>query len=488
MDSAEETTIKLNYKHAFSTDDLRNIRKPFNSNAFNSKPTEESIPEIKSCVTHKPSKLTVIGQTDGKIIYWRPRRWNHDDDQNSKNDQDMNDKLVCYKFDGHLNASIHSLCYGMLNLIDRKHNKYGLLLSGSADSKIKVWDPWHREEKSKQFPILELNGHTGTVLCIKYENNQLISGSTDNTIRIWMCYTPDNNQKYHQQKEIHFKNAKLKKVASTRQQHWKNISHSKRLRIAQTEPVSHAFNQHFANAQYFNDPQKKKNEYLMNLNNKEINDDNPYNSYKKKSKKRTDIDELIYPEIQCQQIIKFDAWCRCICPSINNKCLIYIADDNGILYSFNTSWTASKTIVSTNTSSSKSLKSSSSQSNGSDLDGSMLGKNKTFGIRSKVKTIYVNDRKTSPVYNMEYYSKFHRLPITFMLFVSKANYIITLSSDYTLQVHDALSCGAIFGVKNPENCKYTSADYNYDLHELYVVGIFIFYYLYFNFSENISYI
>eukprot|EP01084_Bolivina_argentea_P156069 271966_1 len=70
---------------------------------------------------------------------------------------------------------------------------------------------------------------------------------------------------------------------------------------------------------------------------------------------------------------------------------------------------------------------------------------------------------------MEYYCKLHRLSIIFLLFVTNANYIITLSSDYTLQVHDTTTCAAIFGVKNPENCKYTCADYNYYHRELYVV-------------------
>ena len=133
----------------------------------------------------------MIGQTDGKIIYWRPRRWHTSDDTNTKTN---NDSLVCYKFDGHIPASIHSLCYGMKDIMDPK-NKYGLLISGGSDSKIKVWDPWHRHEKSKQLPILELNKndngtkyHNGTILCLKYANKQLISTSTDCTVRIWMVY------------------------------------------------------------------------------------------------------------------------------------------------------------------------------------------------------------------------------------------------------------------------------------------------------------
>eukprot|EP01084_Bolivina_argentea_P141361 248408_1 len=174
MMSAEATTIKLTYQHAFVNDELRQTDKSFD-NKFNTKQNEDLLTEIKTCVINTESKLTVIGQSNGKIIYWRP----------SKIDNNNNDKLICYQFDGHINASIHSLCYGMCDIMDNKYNKYGLIISGGTDSKIKIYDPWHRQEKAKLFPILELNKHhNGTILCLNYSLNlnQLISTCTDSTV------------------------------------------------------------------------------------------------------------------------------------------------------------------------------------------------------------------------------------------------------------------------------------------------------------------
>ena len=186
----------------------------------------------------------------------------------------------------------------------------------------------------------------------------------------------------------------------------------------------------------------------------------------KKSKGTNNIDGLVYPEIQCQQIIQFDSWCRCICPFINNnRGIIYVGNDKGKFYSFNTSWSLKAMKASLSRTSLKSTLSATTLDTSSVLYGSKSS--------NKVRTIYVNDRKSSPVYNIEYYSKFHRLSIIFMLFVSNTNYIITLSSDHTLQVHDANTCDALFGVRNPEHCRYTSADYNHEYQELYVVGIYL---------------
>lgn len=446
----EEVKIKCRYKYAFSTDNLRNIRKPFSTNnneSCNAKPKKDTPPKITSCVNHTQSELTVIGQSNGKIIYWRPRRLDlFDENISTTND---NSKLACYKFDGHYDASIHSICYGMEDIMDRNNHKYGLIISGGADSKIKVWDPWHRHEKSKQFPILEIDKnnahskyHNGTILCLKYANKQLISTSTDCTVRIWMVNISKDTD-YQKHKEMYFKKAKLRKVATMREEKLKYMTDEKRLRIAKSEPIRNAFNHHLSNAQHFRDPNYNRFKYLTDLE-KENDGNSMMNRNGKVKKKKTgkgfnnSIDDLIYPDIQCQQIIQFDSWCTSIYPSINNnRAIIYVGDDKGKLYSFNT-----------------------------------LSTTRVMKHSSKVKTIFVHDENSSLVYHIEHRSKLHRLSIIFMLYVSNANYIITLSSDHTLQVHDAITYDALFGVRNPGNCKYLSADYNHDYKELYVVGIY----------------
>eukprot|EP01083_Nonionella_stella_P133664 406391_1 len=394
---AEETSITLQYRHAFSTNDLRKTNT--SSGSFGRTPNDDTLTEIQTSIANEACKLTVIGQSDGKIVYWRPRRWNQND---PKCKLDTN-QLSCHEFPGHINTPIHSLCYGMCDIMDTKHNKHGLILSGASDSKIKIWDPWHRVEKSKDSPILEIDGkHNGTVLCLQYANYQLISGATDCTIRIWIAYTK-NNDRYHLRRNLHTKRSKSS-----------NVTKSDATDTRNTET----------------------------------------------NKPKTDLDDVQYPELQCQQIIQFDSWCRCVCPSINNKYLM-IADDRGILYAYHTAWSSKKIL--------SNLSSSSNISSPCAVEGSLSENNKVLGVRSKVKTIHVLDKKAAPVYTMEYHSKLHRLAITFMLFVVNANYIVTLSSDYTMQVHDSITCAAIFGVKNPENCKYTCADYNHQHHELYVV-------------------
>lgn len=466
----EETKIELTYRHAYSTDDLQTDVQPAtaSTDSFGRRSNEETATEIKTSITNKDSKLTVIGQTDGKIIYWRPRRpnMNASNDQSAQQTSQCNaNQLQCYQFDGHYNASIHSLCYGLCDIMDPHHNKYGLIISGGADSKIKFWDPWHREDKTKDIPVLELEGHhNGTILCLDYADNQLISGSTDCTVRIWMIRIPQNNSNYHMRRSLYANTQKLKQSASQKNMNRTNMTRNKRINRAKTENIGHAFSQHFANLAYFQKSNDSKSLHLMVKDKK---------SGKHQLRHKNNLDEIIYPEVKCQQIIQFDSWCRCVSPSINNKYLM-IADDNGILYAYHTSWSKKKMIANSSTSSLRSnISKLSKVSNNNNLEGSVIENNKTLGQRSKVKTIYVHDRKSSPVYDVEFYSKLHRLSIIYMLFVSSCNYIITLSSDYTLQVHDSLTCDAIFGVKNPESCKYISADYNHYHHELYVVGIFI---------------
>ncbi len=59
----------------------------------------------------------------------------------------------------------------------------GLLLSSSADRTIKIWDPWQRDVAAAC--IQTLVGHSGTVTALTYNQDSIISGGSDQTIRIW---------------------------------------------------------------------------------------------------------------------------------------------------------------------------------------------------------------------------------------------------------------------------------------------------------------
>ncbi|CAG9136678.1 unnamed protein product [Plutella xylostella] len=53
------------------------------------------------------------------------------------------------------------------------------IVSGLRDNTIKIWD-----RKTLQC-VKELQGHTGSVLCLQYDSRAIISGSSDSTVRVW---------------------------------------------------------------------------------------------------------------------------------------------------------------------------------------------------------------------------------------------------------------------------------------------------------------
>lgn len=62
------------------------------------------------------------------------------------------------------------------------------IVSGSSDKTIKVWNirtnsPWS---------VMTLVGHSGTVRCLHLEENRLVSGSTDRTIKVWDLSTQES--------------------------------------------------------------------------------------------------------------------------------------------------------------------------------------------------------------------------------------------------------------------------------------------------------
>ncbi|XP_065219209.1 beta-TrCP isoform X2 [Planococcus citri] len=53
------------------------------------------------------------------------------------------------------------------------------IVSGLRDNTIKIWD------RNNLMCTKVLTGHTGSVLCLQYDDNVIISGSSDSTVRVW---------------------------------------------------------------------------------------------------------------------------------------------------------------------------------------------------------------------------------------------------------------------------------------------------------------
>lgn len=75
------------------------------------------------------------------------------------------------------------------------------IVSGLRDNTIKVWD---RHTLSN---VKTLNGHTGSVLCLQYDERVIISGSSDSTVRAWDINTGDmvNTLIHHCEAVLHLR-------------------------------------------------------------------------------------------------------------------------------------------------------------------------------------------------------------------------------------------------------------------------------------------
>jgi F-box and WD-40 domain protein 1/11 len=60
------------------------------------------------------------------------------------------------------------------------------IVSGLRDNTIKMWD------RNSLACLRVLTGHTGSVLCLQYDERVIISGSSDSTVRVWDVETGDH--------------------------------------------------------------------------------------------------------------------------------------------------------------------------------------------------------------------------------------------------------------------------------------------------------
>merc|ERR1719427_1918373 len=75
------------------------------------------------------------------------------------------------------------------------------IVSGLRDNTIKLWD-----KKSLECTKI-LQGHTGSVLCLQYDDNVIITGSSDSTVRVWCVRTGEaiNTLHHHCEAVLHLR-------------------------------------------------------------------------------------------------------------------------------------------------------------------------------------------------------------------------------------------------------------------------------------------
>ncbi|XP_039262874.1 beta-TrCP-like [Styela clava] len=75
------------------------------------------------------------------------------------------------------------------------------IVSGLRDNTIKMWNRKSLEN------VKVLTGHTGSVLCLQYDDKVIITGSSDSTVRVWDVHTGDmvNTLVHHCEAVLHLR-------------------------------------------------------------------------------------------------------------------------------------------------------------------------------------------------------------------------------------------------------------------------------------------
>lgn len=68
---------------------------------------------------------------------------------------------------------------------DGELGKAGLLLTGSVDSQIKIWDYKGKVVMDPTVSVQTLYGHSGTITGLAVYSSYILSCSTDGTIKVW---------------------------------------------------------------------------------------------------------------------------------------------------------------------------------------------------------------------------------------------------------------------------------------------------------------
>lgn len=75
------------------------------------------------------------------------------------------------------------------------------IVSGLRDNTIKIWD------RKSLSCVKVLSGHSGSVLCLQYDDQIIITGSSDSTVRVWNVKTgePINVLSHHCEAVLHLR-------------------------------------------------------------------------------------------------------------------------------------------------------------------------------------------------------------------------------------------------------------------------------------------
>lgn len=100
--------------------------------------------------------------------------------------------------------------YDVKKIMCRSENSKGVyclqydndkIVSGLRDNTIRIWDKRTRE------CIQTLTGHSGSVLCLQYDQNVIVTGSSDSTVRVWDVKTGENVKilSHHSEAVLHLR-------------------------------------------------------------------------------------------------------------------------------------------------------------------------------------------------------------------------------------------------------------------------------------------
>ena len=94
--------------------------------------------------------------------------------------EQIRNQLACRKFSIRKKFNVvHRIAkvFIVYNMMMRK------IVSGLRDNTIKIWD-----RKTLEC-VKVLTGHSGSVLCLQYDEKVIVTGSSDSTVRVWSVKT-----------------------------------------------------------------------------------------------------------------------------------------------------------------------------------------------------------------------------------------------------------------------------------------------------------
>jgi len=133
---------------------------------FRADPNGDGAAVICHCYVREKRAL-FLGRSDGRIAWWL---------RSGAKPQPENEPLF---LEGHLGAV---RCLEILRSPNAGTEGI-LLVSGSSDRTIRLWDPWLRD--TKRACIQTLRAHEGSVNALTLHGQLLFSVSTDRTLRLW---------------------------------------------------------------------------------------------------------------------------------------------------------------------------------------------------------------------------------------------------------------------------------------------------------------